>query len=132
MPYLIVIAVVLAGFLVMVTFLGVLGGFAPRDWLLIVGISVTSALLGVLLYWTALKAWVQAGKHPFSLRIVASVAAAEAWLASFEGMFWEPITESAVWNGDTDLALAASALFILVLTGVLAAGALRPRRFRDA
>jgi hypothetical protein len=129
---LIVIAVVLAGFLAAMTVLGVLGGLAPRDWLLLVGTTLTAALLGVLLYWTALRAWVRAGNHPLSLRILACTAGAMAWLLAFEALFWKHIADAPVWEGETEPALLTAVVFAVILSVVLAIGLLRPRRFRDA
>ncbi|HST58266.1 MAG TPA: hypothetical protein VLK84_06260 [Longimicrobium sp.] len=70
---------------------GLLADLSAFDWLLLIGLSAGAALTGVLLYWGGLKAWVRAGAHPFSLRLLSGLAAVVLWWTAFVILFWTAV-----------------------------------------
>lgn len=124
------ILVLVIGFVVSLALLGVLGNLAPRDWLILLGISVSACLVAILAYRSGLQRWVQGGRHPLSLRIVASILAALLWVGACELLFWSEIARAPVWSGDPGSAAIAAVVYTTLLAALLAVGLAVPQRYR--
>jgi UDP-N-acetylmuramyl pentapeptide phosphotransferase/UDP-N-acetylglucosamine-1-phosphate transferase len=130
MIFLAVILLLVVGFGVGLALLGVLGNLAPLDWLMLLGISSVAMLTAVVIYRGTLHRWVQGGKHPLSLRIVAFIAAALLWVAACQALLWSDIARAPIWNGDPGSAFLGALVYTTLLVALLAVGLAAPQRFR--
>lgn len=93
---------------------GALGGVAPQEWLVLLGLALLAGLLAVALYRAALGDWARA-KHPATLRLLATVVGLDIWILGFAAQQRASLGESLSWGLTEVLGPLSLWMFALVL-----------------